>query len=217
MANFEDPPVELDDAALLERWRAKDMAAGQQLFARHFSRVERYFINKVSTEHVADLVQETFVACVEARDRILEGARFRSYLLGVAHNVLCGHLRRKYANATVDVLDQSIAELSGSPSSVLARHEEQQILLEALRSLSIRYQAVLELYYWEDMRTDGIAEVMGVPPATARTWLSRARQDLEAALGKFSRSREALESTMTRLDDWASSCLREAARPPNRT
>jgi RNA polymerase sigma-70 factor (ECF subfamily) len=201
--------AEQDDAELLERWRNRDVAAGQELFRRHFGRVERFFLNKIPAEQVADLVQETFVACVEARDRILQGGRFRAYLLGVAHNVLCGHLRQKYANAGVDVLDQSIAALSSSPSSVLVRREEQRILLEAMRSLSVRHQVVLELYYWEGMRTDGVAEVMGVPPATARTWLRRARQDLEAALGKISRSREILDSTLSCLDDWAASCGRE--------
>ncbi len=199
-------PDEWADGVLLDRWRKGDSAAGEQLFTRHFTRVERFFLNKVVPQQVSDLVQETFVACVEARDRIVEGQRFRAYLLGVAHHVLCGHLRRKYANATTDVLDHSIAELSGSPSSVLAKHEEQQLMLEALRSLSIRYQTVLELYYWEGMRTDDVAEVMGVKPTTARTWLRRARQDLEAALGTVSRSRDLLHSTLTRLDDWAASC-----------
>lgn len=210
------PPND-DDATLLARWRAGEVVAGQQLFGRHFARVERFFINKVVSEHVGDLVQETFVACVEARDRIVEGKHFKAYLLGVAHHVLCGFLRRKYAASETDVLEQSIVELGvGSPSSVLARYEEQKLLLEALRLLPIRYQTVLELFYWEGMRSDDIAEVLGVPPATARTWLRRARQDLEAALGKVSRSREALHSTLTRLDDWAASCGREvmASRTP---
>ncbi len=216
MAKSDEEPVETDDAVLLDRWRAGESAAGQRLFGRHFTRVERFFLNKVPTDQVADLVQETFVVCVEGRDRIRDGGRFRAYLLGVAHHVLCGYLRRKYASAkaNIDVLEQSAAELSGGPSGVLARHEEQQILLEALRSLSIRYQVVLELHYWEDMRTEGIAEVMGVPPSTARTWLRRARIDLEAAIDKVSSSREAFHSTMTRLDDWAANCLQAAVSKP---
>lgn len=205
-----------DDGALLVRWREGDPVAGQQLFGRHFARVERFFVNKVVAEHVGDLVQETFVACVEARDRINEGKHFKAYLLGVAHHVLCAHLRRKYAGNETDVLEQSaLGHAGGSPSSVMARHEEQQLLLEALRLLPLRYQTVLELFYWEGMRSDDIAAVMGVPAATARTWLRRARHELEAALGKVSRSRDALHSTLTRLDDWAASCGREvSANPP---
>jgi hypothetical protein len=80
--------------------------------------------------------------------------------MGVAHHVLCGFLRRKYARADIDLLEHSIASLSRSPSSVLAKHEDQRILLEALRALAVRYQVVLELYYWEGMQTDDIAETL---------------------------------------------------------
>ncbi|MFV8755326.1 RNA polymerase sigma factor [Nannocystaceae bacterium ST9] len=203
------PSTEQTDADLLARWRAGDAVGGERLFTRHFARVERFFLNKVGPEHVGDLVQETFIACVEGRDRIKEDTRFRAYLMGVAHNVLCGFLRRKYAGPDVDVLEHSIAALSHSPSSILVKQEEQRMLLEALRALSVRYQVVLELYYWEGMQTDDIAEALQVPSSTARTWLRRARHELEAELGKLSRSREKLEATLTRLDDWAASCGRE--------
>lgn len=103
--------AEPSDTDLLTRWRGGESAAGERLFSRHFTRVERFFVNKVDPHHVADLVQETFVACVEGRDRIRDGTRFRGYLLGAAHNVLCGFLRRKYS-APVDELEHSIASLS---------------------------------------------------------------------------------------------------------
>lgn len=200
--------AEPSDTDLLMRWRGGESAAGERLFARHFARVERFFVNKVDPDHVADLVQETFVACVEGRDRIRDGGRFRSYLLGIAHNVLRGFLRRKYS-ASIDSLDHSIASLSQSPSSVLAKQDDQRLLLEALRSLPVRYQVVLELHYWEDLGTADIAEVLAVPQGTARSRLRRAREALEAALARLSRARDKLESTLTRLDDWAAACGRE--------
>jgi len=40
-------------------------------------------------------IQQTFLACVEGRDRI-EGTSFRSYLFGVATRRLFAHLRAKY-------------------------------------------------------------------------------------------------------------------------
>lgn len=176
--------MKVDDASdtdLLARWRRGESAAGERLFSRHFDRVERFFLNKVDRQHVPDLVQETFMACVTSRDHIREGACFPAYLLGIARHVLCAFLRRKHGIQT-EVLDQSIASLSPSPSSVLADHDEQRALLEALRSIAVRYQVVLEHYYWEDLGTTEISQVLAIPEGTARTWLRRARLALEAKL-----------------------------------
>ena len=41
---------------------------GEQLFVRHFDRIERFFLNKVG-DASADLIQRTFLACVEGRER----------------------------------------------------------------------------------------------------------------------------------------------------
>ena len=55
------------------------------LFERYYQAIERFFVNKVSVE-VGDLVQQTFIACVEGRERIRDGCKFRSYWeqMGVA-------------------------------------------------------------------------------------------------------------------------------------
>jgi RNA polymerase sigma-70 factor (ECF subfamily) len=196
-----------NDAELLARWRTGESLAGERLFARHFDRVERFFLNKVEPEQVGDLVQETFVACVEGRERIQQGERFRGYLLGIANHVLHGYLRRKY-NLATEPLDHSIAGLSRSPSSIIAKHDEQRLLLEGLRSLSVRYQVVLELYYWEELDTNEIAEVLAIPPGTSRTWLRRARIELEAALTRLGSQRQGPASS-SELDVWASECRRE--------
>ncbi len=200
--------VEPTDAELLARWRGGESLAGEQLFTRHFDRIERFFLNKVEPDQVGDLVQETFVACVEGRERIQQGDRFRGYLLGIANHVLHAFLRRKY-NLATEPLDHSIAGLSRSPSSIVAKHDEQRLLLEGLRSLTVRYQVVLELYYWEELDTNEIAEALAIPRGTARTWLRRARIELEAVLAGMAAHRHGTPTSELELDAWASVCRRE--------
>lgn len=195
------------DAELLAAWRSGNRSAGELLFARYYDLIERFFLNKIAAERVADLVQETFVACVEGRDRVLEGARFRAYLLGIAYHVFCRHLRQRYRSAGSEILDQlSIHELADNPSSAFGRRREHRLLLEGLRAIPFNYQVVLELHYWERLTTNEIAQVLAIPPGTARSRLRRARDALEAAMGRLARSNEVLESTLTRLDDWAADC-----------
>lgn len=198
------------DADLLDAWRLGDAAAGEVLFLRHFAAVGRFFRNKVAADRVADLIQETFIAAVEARDRIVDPSRFRGYLLSIAYYVFCKHLRDSYRRgAEVDFDELSVDALDPTPSSLIAKGQEQRLLLEGLRAIAINYQVVLELHYWEGLTTTQIAEVLGIPRGTVRSRLQRARDALEAAMASIARSPELLESTLTRLEDWAKRCSQD--------
>lgn len=200
------------DEALLERWRAGDGAAGEALFRRYYPSIERFFGSKVTTA-TADLAQETFVACVEARTRIREGQRFRSYLFAVAYNVLCGHLRRRYKKViTVDIDQVSMRDLSPSPSTLIGARGRDRLLLEALRTLSLEHQVILELHYWESLGTREIADVLDLPSGTVKSRLIRARRGLRAALENLDASPRSLESTVTDLERWAAELEHDIVR-----
>jgi RNA polymerase sigma-70 factor (ECF subfamily) len=196
------------DAELLEAWRSGDTDAGEALFARHYRPVARFFRNKVGPDRVADLIQETFMASVEGRDRIQDSGRFRAYLLRIAYRVLCRHLRENYRRPESDLDSIAAIDIDPSPSGIVAKAQEQRLLLEGLRAIPINYQVVLELHYWEELTTQEIAELLGIPVGTARSRLLRGRDALEAAMASIARSREVLDSTLTRLEDWAASCGR---------
>lgn len=198
------------DADLLDAWRRGDADAGEVLFVRHFAAIGRFFRNKVAADRVADLIQETFIAAVEGRDRIVDSSRFRSYLLSIAYFVFCKHLRESYRRGQdVDLDEVSVDALDPTPSVLLAKHQEQRLLLEGLRAIPVNYQIVLELHYWEGLTTGQIAEVLDVPRGTVRSRLQRAREALEAAMASIARSPEVLESTLTRLEDWAKRCSQD--------
>src|SRR5262245_15507534 len=103
--------MEPSDGELLERWRAGDTASGEALFERYYSAIERFFLNKVSGG-IQDLVQETFIRCVESRERIQDNDRFRSYLFSIAYHVLSAHLRERYrSNNALDTSEVSVRDL----------------------------------------------------------------------------------------------------------
>lgn len=203
-----------DDHILLERWRDGDLVAGEALFERYYHAVERFFINKLGTDS-GDLVQETFIACVENRFDVTDSSKFRSYLFAVAYNVLCRHLRQAYRrHHDIDLEATSIMDLSPSPSSIIVRRREQRLLLEGLRAIPVDYQVVLELHYWEDMTTEDIAEVLAMPLGTVRSRLRRARELLEEAMSRLERSPALFESTISQLDDWARACRGQLTGEP---
>ena len=199
------------DAELLTRWRSGDQHAGEELFDRLYPMVERFFVNKLTTE-VDDLVQETFRLCVECRDRVAAPDKFRGFMMSIAYRVFCAHLRERYRaeGNSVDWTTLSIKSLSPSPSSLVAERRELRLLLEGLRTIPIEYQIILELHYWEDMTTADIGAVLDTPVGTIRSRLRRGRELLEEAMTRLAQSHDELRSTLSRLEDWARACSRES-------
>jgi RNA polymerase sigma-70 factor (ECF subfamily) len=169
------------DAHLFEAWRAGDRRAGEQLFERHFDAIYRFFQTKVSGD-VSDLVQRTFVGCVEAADRFRRASSFRTFLYAIARNELYGHYRAKKRDERLDFSVSSAADLSPGISTMARKASERAALAEALKGLPLELQVALELHYWEGLVGPEIAEVLGVPEGTVRSRLRRGLEQLRDAV-----------------------------------
>lgn len=191
------------DEALLHAWRQGDRHAGNELFQRHFEPVRRFFINK-SDDDAAELVQKTFLRCVAASDRFEGRSSFRTFLFAIAHNVLREYYRERVrAHREDDIDDHSVVDLGAGPSTVLADKREQRALLMALRQIPLKFQVVLELYFWEKMTGPEIGEALDIPEDTARSRIRRGKELLKEALKRVAMSAEVAESTAGDLDGWA--------------
>ena len=189
-----------EDFALLEKWRAGDLDAGNDLFERHFDAVHRFFSNKCAPENAADLVQRTFLAAVEARDRFEGRSSVRTFLFSIAHHELARHYRTRRSDWDASI--SSVAGVEPNGSSVLVKAAEQRALIEALRKLPFDLQVALELFYWENLRGPELAEVLGVPEGTVRSRLRRGLALLRERLAEMD-DRPALAATSTTFDGWA--------------
>jgi RNA polymerase sigma factor (sigma-70 family) len=196
------------DLELLDAWRGGDLSAGDELFTRHFAAIHRFFRTKVS-HGLEDLVQQTFVALVEGRERFRNDSSVRTYLFGVANNMLRDHYRaQRREPEALDFGKTSAVDAGAGPSTVVGKRREERLLLEALRRIPLDSQVVLELYYWEEMSASQTAAVLRVPEGTVRGRVRRAKDLLKKELAKLAESKEELETTMANLDGWAAS-LRE--------
>ena len=203
-----------EDVALLNAWKAGDRQAGARLFERHYPSVLRFFHNKTGAE-ARDLIQRTFLRCLEARDRIDAGSSFRAYLFGIARNVLLEHFRSARRQGELfDIMKTTAADVSPQPTPVtmMAKQRELRLLMQALRQIPIEHQITLELYYWEHMQAREIAAVFAVPEGTIRTRLRRARQLLVREIEALAESSTDLRSTVSGLEGWAAQLRDELAR-----
>lgn len=208
-AGSREPP----DAVLVAAWRRGDQGAGERLFDRYYDAVVRFFRNKTDAAACNDLVQETFLACVEGLVRIADDRRFRSYLFAVAYRLLCRHYRtRRRDRGRIDYTSACAQDLSPSPTGLIAARDEQRLLLAALRRIPVDAQVILELVYWERMTAAEIGAVLEIPLGTAKTRIRAARLRLRALLVELADSPGLLESAVGGLDTWAASLRERAGR-----
>jgi RNA polymerase sigma factor (sigma-70 family) len=193
----------MSDAELLRAWAEGDKRAGEQLFERHFEAVARFFRNKLAADAShEDLIQQTFLGCVEARHRFRHDASFRTFLFAIARNQLSKFWRTR-SRDRLDLQTVSIHDLDASPSAAIARDQDHQQLLIALRRLPLDSQIALELHYWESLTADEIAVVLELPLGTAKTRLRRAKQLLEAELRSVLAGQLGDARTESGLETWA--------------
>lgn len=211
----------MDDFELLDRWRAGDNAAGNQLLKRHFDALYRFFTNKVA-DHADDLIQATMMACVRGVGTFRKECGFRSFLFVVARHELyrwikANHRSRGRGREAFDPSLESVADLGPSPSSALAKRKEQRLLLLALRRIPLDLQVVLELHYWEGLSTRELADAVEIPQGTVKSRLRRAREALERELAVVAESQEDVRSTIDGLERWVAGIRAGLAGPTDPT
>jgi RNA polymerase sigma-70 factor (ECF subfamily) len=172
---------EPSDEELVERWRAGDNQAGDVLLRRHFVGLRSFFLSRLHDEDIVkELVQQTLLAAVEGRDKFRGDGPFRAYLFGIARNKYRNELGRRAAQPEqLDPAKHTVADLTGRRhSSILTEKDELRRLFDALRSIPMAAQDLLELHYFQGLGADELAALEGGNPNTIKSRLRLARQKL---------------------------------------
>jgi RNA polymerase sigma factor (sigma-70 family) len=164
---------EVTDGELLARWADGDRVAGQHLIERHFTNVYGFFRGCAASER-QDLVQQTFLACVEGRARYQQQGSFRAFLLGIARHQLYAYYRQQRREC-LDVSLSPLRDLGTTPTGLIARREGEHRLREAIQRIPLEAQVVLELAYWQGLDGPEIAEALNVPINTVYSRVHRAK------------------------------------------
>ncbi|MFV8754953.1 RNA polymerase sigma factor [Nannocystaceae bacterium ST9] len=204
-----------DDADLeqLEKWRAGDQRAGAALYRKYFASVRSYFINRVP-EAQEDLIQETFLGLTKAKDQFRGDSTFKTYLFRIARYVYTGHLRKHCRpDREINPASDSIADLGQRRlSSVLVERENLRLLLDALRAVSLDDQDLLELYYFEGLSGEQLAELFTIPLGTVRSRIHAAKQRLTKCYAALANQPHDLEWTDDEFADWMAEVAQNVRR-----
>lgn len=167
-----------------QQTRGVSTLTNEEVFDRCGASIERMISTKVSSPaDVDDLLQTTFMRFLSKRAQGVEIAEPTAFLRGIAKHVIFEHWRRKARLCSHEEVGEcSLQALGVGLSTLLHRGEGEALLVEAMHELKLKVQMVLELYYWEGLTYQEIAETMGIRVGTVGTLMHRGRKDLAAIL-----------------------------------
>jgi RNA polymerase sigma-70 factor (ECF subfamily) len=162
------------DDDLMLAVRGGSRAAFETLFERYRDAIWRFFRRRVSDPARAEeLLQDVFVTILQASTRYEPRSSFRSYLFGIAFNLLHAE-HRKSAHAMAPIDDDPPAPGFDPEAALWVRG--------ALATLDTDHCEVVMLREYEGLSYQEIADLLQLPINTVRSRLFRARMQLKEAL-----------------------------------
>jgi len=162
-----------------------------ELYDRYGGMIYRLVLRIVRDSGIAeDLVQETFLR-VWNRAGAFDAERGAAgpWLLAIARNRALDYLRaqsRRGAYAMELNETEHPARFVDFPAEALNFDLARQIK-RALEQLSAGQRAAIELAYFEGMSQSEIADRLGQPLGTVKTWQRRAMQQMRESMGSVNR------------------------------
>lgn len=174
------------DTELVTRLWQGDLTAMAILYDRYGRLVYALALKGLSqVTEAEDLTQEVFLHVMRTRTYNPHRGSLASYLTTLTRSRVIDRLRaqatrHKYQHqwhtrqSTVD---------STTPMSHLTQAENQAMVRQALSTLKTQQRQVLEMSYYEGRSHSDIAEQLGVPLGTVKSWARRGLLQLRQQLG----------------------------------
>lgn len=179
--------AEPTDEELMLAYARGDVRAFQALYERHRGTVYRFVLRAVPERAQADDVfQETWSRLIAARVRYRPEAKFSTWLLQIAHNLVVDTFRRAKPTAGGEEAERILAEVDAPaherPEQQLSAFEQRRRLERALEELPDEQREAFLLRAESEMSLEEIAEVTGVGRETVKSRLRYALAKLRERL-----------------------------------
>jgi RNA polymerase sigma factor (sigma-70 family) len=175
------------DEVLMLQFQRGSTEAFEELFARYREPLFGFFRRRLnSCERAEDLAQETFLAVIRATSRYEPRALVRTYLYGIALNLLAAERRKQLKDPPAGSSPEPA--INGAPDAVLW-------VRQALQKLDASEREIIMLREYEQLSYSEIADLLRLPLNTVRSRLFRSRVALKGYLESESDPEHAVRST----------------------
>ena len=172
----------VDDGGIVDTLHSDPNEGFTLLYQAYAERLFAYCTTVLrDRDSAADASHDCLVAAVTKIDTLRSAERLRPWLFAIARNE-CFKILRNQGKVVTD--EEAIEMQSTAPdmSAGVSSSESQQLVYEALQSLSPGDRDVLALALRNDLDAAQVAEAMAVSPNEVRARLSRARSSLNGAV-----------------------------------
>lgn len=165
--------------------------AFEELVERHHRRVFALALRMVGNRSDAeDISQEVFVKLYENLHKYDPAQPLQNWLLRIASNHTLNWLEKHRKGKEVQEKEElgesrptlRLADAAPLPDARVEQRELGEALSAALGRLPDNYRLVVVLKYIEEYTSEEIAEILGAPRNTVKTWILRARDALRTEL-----------------------------------
>jgi RNA polymerase sigma factor (sigma-70 family) len=184
---------DLADDDLLQQAQSGDQGAFEILVDRYSSSLLLLIYRLLRDECLAhDVLQHVFIQLYHSLPTLRPGGTLKAWLSRVAHNRCIDELRRRRP-IFLSEIPSAPYEDDGSfltalpdpdplPQEQVEQHELREVLLEAIEMLPPHFRKVVRLRYAIQLSFREIAQALGIPEATAKTYFFRAKKLLRTLL-----------------------------------
>ena len=177
--------AERTDEELMLAYAGGDTVAFEILYRRHRGTLYRFLLRSLRQRADADeLFQETWSRAIVARERYRAEAKFTTWLLQIAHNLVIDRFRRTRPQAGTEETEAVFRELDAPeeerPERVLSEFEQRRRLQLALEELPEEQRVTFLLRMENGLGLDEISEVTGAGRETVKSRLRYALARIRA-------------------------------------
>ena len=179
--------TERSDEELMLAYAGGDARAFEALYSRHRGPLFRFLLRGIKRRELADeLFQETWGRVIQARTRYRVEAKFSTWLLQIAHNLVIDQYRRERPEDNGETAENVMRVTENDererPDQVLSDFEQSRRLQMALAELPTDQRGAFLLRVENGLGIEEIAEVMAVGRETAKSRLRYALEKLRISL-----------------------------------
>ncbi len=163
---------ELSDAQLIAAYLKGDEKAFEILVKRYLKPIYSFIYKNIGNPEAAeDITQETFVKVWKNLKKFKHDKKFSTWIFTIAKNASIDFLRKKKPTVSLDLYEPVDCEVS--PEQKAYNKSKENFLTNSLIQLSPKYKEVFVLKYQNNFTFRKIAEELGKPINTVKSWHRR--------------------------------------------
>lgn len=185
----------MDETILINRCKAGDKNAFDQLMRRYESRVYNFAMRlSGNRDDAGDITADTFVRVYKSLGSFRGESRFITWLFRIVTNIYIDSRKRKsvyltqsFTDAEMSDMDdvsmvEQIEDMDMRPAELVEIKERNELLMSAISTLPQYQRMMVTMFHTNNQTYDEIAETLGLPLGTVKSRLNRARLCLRQKL-----------------------------------